>query len=127
MIDWYAVSPIMREREGGRKRRKGRKERNHTCGILKEILTYILFGELFVPLSDQGNASDSESFQAMSHLVFHFNGDLALSSVSMFFMHNLLFQSESFLRKVASKGNEKHFSWFNVKVIFFLFFYLLLY
>ena len=118
----------MREREiGGRKRSKGIKEINHTCGILKEILTYILFGELFVPLNDQGNASDSESFQTMSHLVFHFNGDLALSSVSMFFMHNLLFQSESFLRNVASKGNEKHFSWFNVKVIIFLFFYLLLY
>ena len=69
----------------------------------------LVWGGICSTQPDQGNASNSESFQAMCHLVFHFSGDLALSSVSMFFMHNLLFQSESFLRNVALKGNEKRF------------------
>ena len=85
-----------REREGIKEREKGK----------KLPLWHFVWGVLCSTQPDQENASDSESFQAMCHLVFHFSGDLALSSVSMFFMHNLLFQSESFLRNVALKGNK---------------------
>lgn len=89
-----------REREGRKETEKGR----------RLLLWHSVWGVICSTQPDQENASDSESFQAMCHLVFHSSGDLALSSVSMFFMHNLLFQSESFLRNVALKGNKKHFS-----------------
>lgn len=80
-----------------------------TCAVASQTklgLWHILFGDIYVSLNIHRGMP---VIQAMFHFVFHFSGDLALFSDSLFFMHNLLFQSNSFLRNVALKGNEKHF------------------
>lgn len=96
-------------RVGEKEESKRRKGRHYTCGISKKSWLIFCFGVICSAQPEQGKASDSESFQTMCHLVFHFRGDLALSSVSMFFKHNLLFLSESFLRNVGWKATRSTF------------------